>query len=84
VTDFETRPCGSCGALIVWASTAHDKAMPVDAEPNPAGNVLLHARPGRGPLAEVVPPGQLLMGGGQLRTSHFATCPHADQHRRPR
>lgn len=85
MSDFERRACGSCDAPIIWASTVKGRPMPVDAEPDPDGNILLHARPGRGPLAEVVPAGQDgLIAGEQLRLSHFATCPNADQHRRPR
>jgi hypothetical protein len=36
-----TARCRSCNAEIVWASTAQDKFVPVDAEPVPGGNVEL-------------------------------------------
>jgi hypothetical protein len=85
VSDFERGSCRSCPASVIWASTVKGKAMPVDFEPDPDGNVQLTARPGRAPLAEFVGVGQGgLLDGEPLRHSHFTTCPNADQHRRPR
>jgi hypothetical protein len=76
--------CGSCGAQITWAVTTNGKRMPVDTEPDPNGNVVMHApAPGQLPIAAVVP---RRLGDPEpvfaRHTSHFATCPHADQHRR--
>jgi hypothetical protein len=77
-------------AEIVWAVTAAGKRMPVDAQPNPDGNLVLApaASPGQPPTAYVAPAPILLLGGSTPRmdryTSHFATCPNAAQHRRPR
>jgi hypothetical protein len=53
--------------------------MPVDAEPTPDGTVEVF-RHGGAVLCRVLtdPP---LIGGVNLRTSHFATCPYADEHR---
>jgi hypothetical protein len=85
VSDFERASCRSCDAPIIWASTVKGRSMPVDFEPHPDGNIVLHERRGRGPLAEVVAAGQDgLIPGEALRLSHFSTCPQADQHRRPR
>lgn len=42
--------CRVCPASIVWAVTVNGKAIPVDAEPSPDGNVRLTARPGQAPL----------------------------------
>ena len=85
MSDFERAFCRSCTAPIIWASTVKGKVMPVDFDPHPNGNILLHPRDGRGPVAEVVPVGQDgLLAGEQLRHSHFTTCPQADEHRRPR
>jgi hypothetical protein len=61
--------------------------MPVDLEPDPGGNVTLYAAPDDGRLiAEVMPRARVesgnLPGSGVLYTSHFATCPDADRHRR--
>lgn len=72
--------CRSCGAEIVWALSGNEKRMPVDAEPTAEGNVALvevdgdlHARVAAANLLEE-----------PRYTSHFATCPNADAHRRPR
>lgn len=41
MSDFERKACGSCDAPIIWASTVKGRPMPVDAEPDPDGNILL-------------------------------------------
>jgi hypothetical protein len=71
---LQTR-CRSCGAAIIWAITANGKRMPVDAQPL-RGLLQLHDRPDdEAPLVRVLPI--------EVHRSHFATCPQADQHRRP-
>jgi hypothetical protein len=86
--------CASCKAPVIWAMTENGKRMPVDAEPVESGTILLsHRLPAQPPVALV----QRAAGLAKLRaeherspqegplrlfTSHFATCPHADQHRR--
>ena len=70
--------CESCEAEIFWARTATNKAMPVDIGPRADGNVVLvHTDP---------PEVRVLRGGEQVDgpryVSHFATCSHANQHRR--
>lgn len=77
--------CRSCRAPVIWALTeAHRRRMPVDAEPTPDGNVLL--TDDDPPIAQVLVPGQASLftadNGAPTFTSHFATCPNADQHRR--
>lgn len=75
--------CRSCGAPIRWARTVGaGKSMPLDAEPSADGNVQLV-----GPHeAAVVLAGLDLYAAQQagvpLYVSHFATCPHAANHRR--
>lgn len=66
--------CRSCGKTIWWATTKTGKAMPLDG-PDPGGNVW------------VLPPPDLQVvdadtPGAVRARSHFATCPHADTHRR--
>jgi hypothetical protein len=68
--------CRSCGAPVLWRrSEGFGRWAPIDAEPNPAGNVLLLSE-GRyrvlGPpsLLEPEPPGLRYM-------PHVATSPHA-------
>ena len=73
-------PCRSCGAMLRWVRTRAGKAMPLDAEPNPTGNVVL----GEDGTARVLTRKQVEGGGivGERYTSHFATCPNAERHRR--
>lgn len=73
--------CRTCDAPIIWATSESTlKAMPVDAEPSPAGSVQLIPREGRTPLARVIPARDRF--AKTLHTSHFATCPQASQHRK--
>jgi hypothetical protein len=69
--------CRSCDAPVVWKRTEAGKAMPIDPDPVPGGNVVLldddrvhvlHADE----AADDVP----------TYVSHFATCPNAKGHRR--
>lgn len=78
---FEQKHC-PCGAAIIWASTKTNKAMPVDFEITENGNVYVSERPGREPLAEVMGASSLDAHPGQLRLSHFATCPKAERFRK--
>lgn len=73
--------CGSCGASIWWSVTEAGKSMPIDATPDPDGIVFID----RG-VAKVLGPIELalLAEGAPRWTSHFATCPNADEHRRSR
>ena len=67
--------CKSCGARIMWAVTSTGKKMPVDARESSRGNLTLERQPDGELLARYVSP------GAGTHTSHFATCPNADQHR---
>jgi hypothetical protein len=75
--------CRSCGAPVLWAVTAEGKRMPVDAEPTPAGNLVVDqtAQPW---TVRVVPPDDLLAGDPPRYLPHWATCPHANEHRKLR
>lgn len=70
--------CRSCGAAIYWALTGSGTSMPVDIEPVAGGNVRF-VGPAR---VEVLGPIEVELEDGPLFVSHFATCPHADEHRR--
>lgn len=76
-----------CGARFQWAETAKGRAIPIDLEPDPTGNVRLVARnyrPGS-PLAEVLTGNELTQArraGEQLYLAHFATCPGRAHHRK--
>lgn len=72
--------CRSCGAPIRWARTANGKAMPLDPDPSPNGNLALDGE-------TVIVCGktaaeQRRANGEALYLSHFATCPQAASHRR--
>lgn len=78
-----------CGARFQWAETAKGRAIPVDLEPDPTGNVRLVARnyrPGA-PLAEVLTGSELVdarRAGEDLYLAHFATCPGRAHRKGPR
>lgn len=71
--------CRSCGAPIQWAHTATGGRMPLDPEPVPHGNVRLVDG-----VAHVLSRGAAWDGVEPRYRSHFATCPNATLHRRPR
>jgi len=85
--------CTRCKAEIIWAETENGKPMPLDPEPVEDGNVTLHKRRVGIPVAVVLGRKQLdnlhahaVRFGPPvvLYRSHFASCPFADQFRRPR
>ena len=79
--------CRACGKKIMFLKTHNGKTVPVDAEsvyfvPDIRGKNL-YVLPDGGTLRGVEP-----MEGDQDKhigyISHFATCPNADQFRKPR
>jgi hypothetical protein len=80
MAEFQTARC-DCDALIIWAihERTH-KRHPVDAEPTPAGDLALTKQHNETVTYRVLKP-EARFGRKDLRTSHFATCPNADQHR---
>lgn len=88
--------CKSCSARILWAQLLDEKgerqrkpdgrfkAIPVDFDPVPNGNVILLHRTGQGIVCIVLRKGEIPAAGVRLRVSHFATCPAAAKHRRTR
>ena len=85
---WETARCRSCGARIVWARTVAGRMMPVNVEPAAAGNVLLvpQADPTDPPLARVLhtEAERAQVRDAPLHLAHFASCTHADEHRKPK
>jgi hypothetical protein len=73
--------CGSCQAPVIGALTVNGKFMPVDVEPVSDGNLILIATDPI-PHVTVIKAGQTV--DVPRYVSHFATCPHAAQHRRKR
>lgn len=75
-----SRACSSCGAPIVWAITEAGKRVPLDAKPI---RIAIVARGNDG--AEIREGDALVIGSGANGyQSHFATCPNAAAHRKPR
>ena len=62
--------CRSCDAPIRWVRTVRGNLMPLDAAPDPAGNVEIIDG-----VAHVH--GQPPLGTPELWTCHFYTCPDA-------
>lgn len=74
--------CRSCGASIRWAFTLADRRIPLDPTPTDAGNLsIVSERASEYGMTPVVGPADPTR---DRYTSHFATCPHAAEHRRPR
>lgn len=78
----DATTCRSCGATIWWAITPKGRRMPVD----PPG---LRTDPNVSVWRDatgVLRTGSAAPDGWPVHdtTSHFATCPQADEHRRPR
>jgi hypothetical protein len=71
--------CRSCHAPVRWVLTAAGRRMPVDAEPDPAGLVLV--QDGQAMMMDAPASREDLQPGEQTYTSHYATCPQADQWR---
>jgi hypothetical protein len=74
--------CASCKAEILWAWSGK-KRIPIDPELVPDGNVELTPE-GDELIAKVWGTAHVWPEGEARYRSHFATCPHADRHRRPR
>lgn len=71
--------CASCGANIRWVKTEYGKAMPIDFDPSPRGNIAIIDG-----LAVVDGKAVRLDDKRPRYTSHFATCPNASAHRKRR
>jgi hypothetical protein len=70
--------CRSCGADIDWAiSDATGKLMPVNHQPDPAGNVAVRRDEDGTLRCRSAPAGAPLSAGERRGTSHFATCEQA-------
>lgn len=61
--------CRRCGKPIRWLRTEAGKAMPVDAAPNPLGNVILLKG-----FAHVLHKDEQQPANVALLMPHFATC----------
>jgi hypothetical protein len=78
----EQLRCRSCGAKIFWAKTVRGRAIPLDVEPSPKGNIIL-----KGGLAHYITAATRAERADgeavpEVYLTHFATCPFAGTHRR--
>lgn len=72
--------CSECGAPLRWEKTENGRPIPLDAEPNPKGNVVLREKTPTDTRACVLRKGEET---NETRyTAHFATCPYADRFRK--
>lgn len=77
--------CRACHAPLTWAITPTGKRSPIDEQPASAGSILLTDTLGEEWLAIVLSGKALELAREQhlpLYTSHFASCPHADEFRK--
>jgi hypothetical protein len=77
--------CSSCHAHIYWAVTDAGKRMPINVVDDEGGNVFLfRAPPGSNQpwRCKVGRQDDPTPQGATRHFSHFATCPHANDHRR--
>jgi hypothetical protein len=79
--------CASCGAPIRWVTTSGRASMPLDFNPDPAGNVEVIADLFGNLTAAVLGPVKAAVRrrlGVTLYRCHFATCPHSAAWKRAR
>jgi NTP pyrophosphatase (non-canonical NTP hydrolase) len=75
------EPCSTCGSPMLWTLTsATGKRQPLDATPSAGGDITVEIEDG-GAVLRSTHWGTPHAGGHK---THFATCPHAAQHRRRR
>lgn len=68
-----TSKCRSCGSDIVWVVTPAGKNMPLDAMSTSMWLIQEEGAQQGSPRARLV----------QVRTPHWASCPHAAEWRKP-
>lgn len=78
---YAPNRCDECGTALIFATTIKGKQMPLDADPNVGGNVLLTRRGDGEPIATVLTKASLTdernhfaERGNRLHMPHFATC----------
>lgn len=81
--------CKSCQARVVWVITTRGKAMPIDADQVPTGNIRLTGRTRADRYGRSAPEVEYTEASSLFTeevdepryVSHFATCPNAAEHR---
>jgi hypothetical protein len=67
-------PCSRCPASIVFGITEAGRSMPIDVEPDIAGNVAVHVDGAGHVRARVVTKDLPVQPWERLHLPHFATC----------
>lgn len=79
----EGARCRSCNAAVVWAHTEKGKAMPLDPEPRPDGNIRMQTEAGEQiAYYDKKSETESLFDTGPRYVSHFATCPESREWRK--
>lgn len=63
--------CRACGAEMIWAKTTRGRALPLDAKPDPKGNVTLDESGLATVYGAALPP-----DNATIYMPHHATCPN--------
>jgi hypothetical protein len=75
--------CRICPAQVVWVNLLPSGSrMPLDATPSPDGKIALVGEQEAQVLTDTAAD-EARNAGRRLHTSHFATCPNAEDWRRP-
>ena len=70
----ETVRCHDCQQRVRWCLTEGARRMPVDPEPNPAGNLVRAGTLNGTPIVHVVTKDEEVPAGEPRYMPHFATC----------
>lgn len=85
VKPYPTAACGgrNCTDRIIWAWTRQQKKIPVNAQPDPEGNIILSwGSTGTDVQARVLTKAQMAAAfGATLYTAHWSGCPDAARFR---
>ena len=83
--------CKSCRAIVVWSVTLAGKRMPLDHAPSPDGRFFVFVPDDPREPLQCANVSERSERAEEARytdrpryTSHFATCPNAEEHRRKR
>ena len=89
MTGQQPATCRSCDAPIIFVVVANNAGrkparMPLNPDPDPSGNVAVMVTASGTRAGRVLGKGQQPAPYETLYMSHFATCEHAETHRRQR
>lgn len=76
--------CRACRLPIRFVKLGNGKALPVNPQPNPAGNVACKTIAGQLHGRVVGPRSRPPMAGEEVYLAHFATCTHYTRPTKPR